>query len=99
MMSGVDAAHAKFTLRAPRGGSLADRTKQMVREMIPALGVSKVRVKLTEDKELIELFMAPLKDEIRVEMIGRYPIPLDVFEALEQAYDRCRDDIPRTSAP
>ncbi len=98
MMSGVDAAHAKFTLRAPRGGSLADRTKQMVREMIPALGVSKVRVKLTEDKELIELFMAPLKDEIRVEMIGRYPIPLHVFEALEQAYDRCRGDIPRASA-
>lgn len=98
MMSGVDAAHAKFTLRAPRGGSLADRTKQMVREMIPILGVSKVRVKLTEDKELIELFMAPLKDEIRVEMIGRYPIPSHVFEALEQAYDRCKGNIPRISA-
>lgn len=98
MMSGIDAAHAKFTLRAPRGGSLAERTKQMVREVISAAGTGKVRVKLTEDKELIELFMAPLKDEIRVEMFGRYPVPARVFEALEEAYDRCRGDIPRIAA-
>lgn len=95
MMSGIDAAHAKFTLRAPRGGSLAERTKQMVREVISTGGAGKVRVKLTEDKELIELFMAPLKDKICVEMYGRYPMPAHVFVALEQAYDRCRDDIPR----
>lgn len=95
MMANVDAAHAKFTLRAPRNGSLADRTKQMVRQMLGTPGAGKVRVKLTEDKELIELFMAPLKDGIRVEMFGRYPRANHVFSELEEAFDRQRENIPR----
>lgn len=95
MMANIDAAHAKFTLRAPRNGSLAERTKQMVRQMLGTPGTGKVRVKLTEDKELIELFMAPLKDGIRVEMFGRYPRANDVFAELESAFDRQRNNIPR----
>lgn len=95
MMAGVDAAHAKFTLRAPRNGSLSDRIKQMVREVVGAPGTGKVRVKLTEDKELVELFMAPLKDSIRVEMFGRYPSAASVYQELEEAFDRQREFIPR----
>ena len=95
MMAGVDAAHAKFTLRAPRNGSLSDRVKQMVREVVGAPGTGKVRVKLTEDKELVELFMAPLKDSIRVEMFGRYPAAASVYQELEEAFDRQREFIPR----
>jgi hypothetical protein len=95
MMANIEAAHAKFTLRAPRNGSLAERTKQMVRQMLQTPGTGKVRIKLTEDKELIELFMAPLKDAIRVEMFGRYPRAKQVFEELESAFDRQRASIPR----
>lgn len=94
MMANIDAAHAKFTLRAPRNGSLGERIKQMVRQLLNTPGTGKVRVKLTEDKELVELFMAPLKDIIRVEMFGRYPRANDVFAELEQAYGRQRENIP-----
>lgn len=98
MMAGVDAAHAKFTLRAPRNGSLSEQVKQMVREVVGAPGAGKVRVKLTEDMELVELFMAPLKDSIRVEMFGRYPATATVYQELEEAFDRQRDFIPRLDA-
>jgi hypothetical protein len=50
---------------------------------------------LTEDKELVELFMAPLKDSIRVEMFGRYPAASSVYQELEAAFDRQREFIPR----
>lgn len=95
MMAGVDAAHAKFILRAPRNGSLSDRIKQMVREVVGAPGTGKVRVKLTEDKELVELFMAPLKDSIRVEMFGRYPAASSVYQELEEAFNRQKEFIPK----
>ena len=98
MMAGIDAAHAKFTLRAPRNGSLSTHIKRMVREVLGTPGTGKVRVKLTEDKELVELFMAPLKDNFRVEMFGRYPTTAAVYQELEAAYERQRHFIPRLDA-
>ena len=95
MMSRVDAAHAKFTLRAPRRGGLAEAAKQMVRQLLPATGVGKIRVRMTDESEPIELFMAPLKDVLRVELVGRYPVAADVYAGLEEAYDRQRDHIPQ----
>ena len=95
MMAGIDAAHAKFTLRAPRNGGLADQAKQMVRQILGTPGTGKVRIKLADDKEPIELFMAPLKDSLKVEMIGRYPLAVHVFEGLEEAFNRQRGSIPR----
>lgn len=90
MMSRVDAAYAKFTLRAPRRGGLLDGAKNMVRELVDSNGIKKVRIKMTDDSDPIELFMAPLKDTIRVEVMGRYPLPETVFEALEESYTRNR---------
>jgi len=94
MMNSIDAAHAKFTLRASRGGWLAEAAKQMVRQLIPTQGVEKLRVKMTDESDPIELFMAPLKDAIRVELLGRYPAPNRVYEELEAAFGRQRDNIP-----
>lgn len=94
MMNSIDAAHAKFTLRATRGGWLAEAAKQMVRQLIPTQGVEKLRVKMTDESDPIELFMAPLKDAIRVEVLGRYPAPNRVYEELEAAFGRQRDNIP-----
>lgn len=94
MMSKVDAAHAKFTLRAPRKGGLAETAKAMVRQLIPAIGIEKIRVRLTDESEPIELFMAPLKDTIRVELVGRYPAAKAVYEGLEEAFVRQSAFIP-----
>jgi hypothetical protein len=88
MMAGVDAAHAKFSLRAPRRGGLAEAAKHMVRQLVGAPGTEKIRVRLTDESDPYELFMAPLKDSIRVELTGRYPRAHDVFRELESAYDR-----------
>lgn len=93
MMDRVDAAHAKFLLRAPRKGGLAEAAKQMVRQLLNANGAEKIRVRLTDDSEPIDLFMAPLKGRIQVQMMGRYPAANDVFQALEGAYDLNRENI------
>lgn len=88
MMNRIDAAHAKFTLRAPRTGHLVGRfAKDMVRQMRDALGVEKIRVRLTEESDPIELFMAPLKDTITVELRGRYAIADRVYEELSAKVD------------
>lgn len=95
MMASAHAAKAKFMLRAPRNGSLATATRSWIREMINGNGFEKVRVKLTDESDPVELFLAPLRDRIRVELPGRYPDPVRVYEALAEAYDRQRDLLPR----
>lgn len=50
--------------------------------------MEKIRVRLTDEADPIELFAAPLKDKIVVEQRGRYPTAADVFSELERAYDR-----------
>ena len=94
MMANVDAAQAKFMLRAPRGGSLAETAKRMVRQLVDGVGVEKVRVRLTDEHDPIELFMAPLRGSISVQLVGRYPVPAEVYQALEEAYAEHKDDIP-----
>lgn len=94
MMSDVHAAKAKFLLRAPRGGHLAPSARERVRQMLNAVGIGKVRVRLTDEANPIELFMAPLRDEIEVYLNGAYPSPDEVFRALEEAYSRQSRSIP-----
>ena len=76
-----------------RKGGLAEAAKQMVRQLLNANGAEKIRVRLTDDSEPIDLFMAPLKGRIQVQMMGRYPAANDVFQALEGAYDLNRENI------
>lgn len=95
MMSNVHAAQAKFMLRAPRGGGLAQTAKKMVRQMVNSVGVEKIRIRLTDESDLIELFMAPLHDTVVVEMVGRYPVAQAIYPMLEEAYGRQRNNIPR----
>lgn len=90
MMASVDAAHAKFVLRAPRRGSLSRLARNMVRELLRAPGAEKIRVRLTDETEPVELFMAPLKDRISVMMSGRYAIAESVFQELEACFERNR---------
>ncbi|CAM5787538.1 DUF6731 family protein [Ottowia pentelensis] len=98
-MRALDAGHAKFEFRAQRKGQLTERAKEMVREAIGLTGVRKVRVRLTDHDDPIELFAAPLKDKISVEVLGRYPAASDVFAELEDAYDRNRSHIGAADAP
>lgn len=100
MMANINAAYARFTLRAPnKREGLADAAKRMIVEALRMRGPRKIRVLLTDESEPIELFMAPLKDTIRVEMLGRYPEAARVFEELEAAYDRQHESIPGVANP
>jgi hypothetical protein len=94
MMRELHAATAKFVLRAPRGGRLAKKAANLVRGLIREEGVDKVRVKPTDDMEMVDLFMAPLRGSITVPLVGRYASPKAVFEGLEEEYERLREFIP-----
>jgi hypothetical protein len=95
MMSKVGAAHAKFTLRAPRRGHLLDSiAKAFVRKLMSENGTKKIRIRLTDESDPIELFMAPLKDNIQIDFIGRYPPSNDVYKELEIAFGRQKESIP-----
>lgn len=89
-MKHINAGHAKFAFRAERGGQLSTAVKVMVRKALGLTGVEKIRVRLTDDADPIELFVAPLKDKIEVEQVGKYPSASTVFSELEQAYERNR---------
>lgn len=92
-MKQIDAGHAKFDFRAHRGGQLSPAVKTMVREALGLSGIEKIRVRLTDESDPIELFAAPLKDKIEVMQSGRYPTAAHVFSALEQSYDRQRSHL------
>lgn len=94
MMSSVDAAHAKFSFRAERAGWLSDPVKHAVQEMRNMLGIGRLKVRLTDDTDPIELFLAPLRDTIQVPLLLRYPNESDVFTGLEEAYTRNAGSIP-----
>ena len=94
-MSDIHAAHAKFLFRAPRSSSLTQQAKKMVKGLLGANGVEKIKVRLTDESEPIELFMAPLKDKITVQLNGSYPSSKEVFQELETSYQRKKGLIPR----
>ena len=98
-MKQIDAGYAKFDFRAERGGRLSGKVKAMVRQALRLSGVEKIRVRLTDESDPIELFAAPLKDKIHVEHMGRYPRAADVFSELEDAYERNRTALTAGGAP
>ena len=100
LMENVHAAHAKFTMRAPRGGGLTNPAKTWIRRMLHGVnGFEKIRVRMTDDTDPIDLFMSPLKDSITVELINRYPSRAQVQQELEDAYERKRHALPAVAAP
>ncbi len=98
-MKQIDAGYAKFDFRAERGGQLSGKVKAMVRQALRLSGVEKIRVRLTDESDPIELFAAPLKDKIQVEQMGRYPKAADVFSELEDAYERNRAALATENIP
>lgn len=89
-MRQLEAGYGKFDFRATRGNQLSSYVKDWVREALNLPGVEKIRVRLTDETDPIELFSAPLKDSILVSQLGRYPSASDVFSELEKAYERNR---------
>jgi hypothetical protein len=90
MMAPIDAARARFMLRAPRGGSLTARAGQFVREMLGTAGTEKIRVRISAEDDPIDLFMAPLRDTIELSIVDGYPQRAEALAELEAAYDRNR---------
>lgn len=93
-MHTANAAKAKFSLRAPRGGFLSEVTKRWIRGMLQEQAYDRIKVKVDDETDPIALFMAPLKGRIQVELQGRYPIPRAVLEGLEEQYQLHRGYIP-----
>lgn len=81
MMASADAAHAKFSFRAARAGWLSNPLKRTLQTMMSMTGIGKLKVRLTDDTDPIDLFLAPLRDTIRVPLLGRYPNEADVLYA------------------
>lgn len=94
MMKDADAAHGNFKFRAARGGNLASGIMSTIKSMLGDGGAEKIRVRLTDDADPIELFLAPIKDKISVELKDGYPSSKDVYAELESAYDRRKSLIP-----
>ncbi len=93
MMRDTRAAHARFNLRSPRGGSMSEGVKRYIRDLAYGATVKKLKIRLTEETDLVDVVMSPMKDRIRVEMDGRYPVQRQVYEELEEAYARNRDNL------
>lgn len=88
LMSDMHAAYGTFMLRSESGDRLSTKAAEAARTFATGQQTPRVKVKLTDESDPIELFLCPLKDEIRVELVGRYPRSTEVFEELEAAYDR-----------
>lgn len=96
-MAHLDAAKAKFMVRAPRSGRLsADRAKEFLLGLVGRPGTGKVRIRLTGEENPVDLFLSPVRDKIEVELLGSYPDAAEVFSGLEKAHDRQRDRITVT---
>jgi hypothetical protein len=94
ILNDVHAAKANFTLKADRYGHLADNAKRWVRQMLNEPGlVKKVKVRLTDETQLLDVAVSLLRDQINVELFGMYPRAQDVLAELELAYDRNRERI------
>lgn len=89
-MNEVGAAKAIVTLRAGRKSHMSGKAADFVRSLFRSHDVDKLRVRLTDETDPIELFAAPLRESIAVNMQGRYPDPQDVFAELEDAFERNR---------
>ncbi|MFN4264437.1 MAG: DUF6731 family protein [Aquabacterium sp.] len=93
-MRDLHAATGKFLFRAERGSSLGRRASQFVRQALTLQSVEKLRIRLTDDTNPIDLFLAPVKDKITVPLVGRYPDERAMYEALEVAFDRNSELLP-----
>ncbi len=95
LLNSVHGAVGKFTLRGGHQQSLAGRTRQIIQGALQSAHVKKVKVKFTDEPlNLVDLLASPVKDQITVPMIGRYPIPARIFEELALAYSRQLHLIP-----
>lgn len=93
-MNSIGASEAVMQLRAPRRRSLGANAGAWVRAALGVDAIERVKVKLTDESDPIELFTAPLKSHITVKMKGRYPVVQSVYEGLESSYDEHKDNIP-----
>lgn len=94
MIRSVHAAQGSFMFRAPRHQTLGGQIRGMIRWMAQGGEVTRAKVKLTDEKDPIDLFLSPVKDRISVQMLGRYPHERSAIEALGDAYERQASRIP-----
>jgi hypothetical protein len=94
-MKDLDGASSKFLIRAERGGRLSKKIGNFIKQAMSLEPVDKVRVKLTDETDVIDLFLAPIKESIRVPLVGQYPETAAVYQALEDAHNRAERYLPK----
>jgi hypothetical protein len=94
-MKDLDGASSKFLIRAERGGRLSKKIGNFIKQAMSLEPVDKVRVKLTDETDVIDLFLAPIKESIRVLLVGQYPDKEAVYQALEDAHHRAERFLPK----
>ena len=69
-MRQLKAQHAHVLFRAERGQSLGAKAKQALSEIFSDPSVSKIKVRVTDESDPIDLFAAPVSDSFTVELFG-----------------------------
>lgn len=94
MLEPVHGAVGKFSLRAPRGMTLGGRIMDMINWASKGGDVQSARVRVIDDADPIDLFLAPIKVRIEVRLNGRYPDERAAIEALQEIYSEHAHRLP-----
>ena len=95
-MSKTNSSTFSLTLQT-RGAnkSLSKSVSNMIDRLWGSDQTRKLRVKLSDAEEPIDLLAKRIKRKMSVEMLGIYPDPRSVIEQLQAAKDECNEEINR----
>ena len=91
-MNGLDANSITITTAAKRGKNLAAPTKAIIRNLLQAAEIQKLKV-TPEYQEPIDLLADRISTKISVKMDGKYPILDDIFNKLDVAKNKKQKEL------
>lgn len=96
IMSDTDSKSCSIVLTTGRDhSSLSGNVKSMVRSLLDSSQTRRLRVKMTDVEEPIDLLAKRVKRRIEVEMNGMYPNAQSAWQQLQAAKDDANDEIQR----
>jgi hypothetical protein len=93
-MAQTNASTMQVVLRTRRQ-SLDGRVRRMINALLGSEQTRRLRVKVSDAEEPIDLLAKRIKRRIAVQMNGLYPVPQSVLQELQAAKDDCNDEIAR----
>lgn len=95
MLQPVHGAVGKFTLRAPRGAILGGHIGDLLRWAATGGEVQRAKVLLQDETDPIDLFLAPIKVRIAIDMNGAYPDERSAYQQLADVYGSQSPRLPK----